>query len=266
MGASWLPWGRYFVKKPSMIYGAIPAGGRGSRLQPIGFSKELAPVGRRAVIEHLIERMVLAGIDKIFINTTEDKTDLIVYLASKSPYSKNCIFLVRERRGLLDGIVQPAQFLKADDELYFGLPDTIWYPKDCYKTLTGHPGSLVLGLFDTGSPHRFDAVTTDASDRIQLIEVKVPNPQSKWTWGIGKIRISEVPRLLSPKKMKQITENGPLCGLVLNAYAQRYPAYGLRFANSSYLDIGSREDYAQAEAFVKRYEHSTCIGSAGTGL
>ena len=58
-----------------MKYGSIPAGGLGTRLQPLGFSKELAPVAHKAVIEYLIERMLLAGIDKIFINTAEDKTD-----------------------------------------------------------------------------------------------------------------------------------------------------------------------------------------------
>ncbi len=58
-----------------MIYGSIPAGGRGTRLQPIGFSKELAYVGGKAIIEHLIERMVIAGIKNIFINTASDKTD-----------------------------------------------------------------------------------------------------------------------------------------------------------------------------------------------
>ena len=74
-----------------MKYGSIPAGGLGTRLQPIGFSKELAPVTRRAVIEFLIERMVSAGIDKIFINTAEDKSELIRYLSTKSIYKDNLI-------------------------------------------------------------------------------------------------------------------------------------------------------------------------------
>ena len=67
-----------------MKYGSIPAGGLGTRLQPIGFSKELAPVGRRAVIEYLIERMISAGIDKIFINTSEDKLTLHISDFSKT--------------------------------------------------------------------------------------------------------------------------------------------------------------------------------------
>src|SRR3989304_4398295 len=108
-----------------MIYGSIPAGGKGSRLQPIGFSKELALIGRKAVIEYLIERMVLAGINNIFINTAADKNDLISYLAKKSRYRDKLIFTVKARKGLQDGILTPAKFLKPREVLYFGLPDTI---------------------------------------------------------------------------------------------------------------------------------------------
>lgn len=172
-----------------MKYGSIPAGGQGLRLQPIGFSKELVPVAGRAVIEYLIERMVFAGIDKIFINTAEDKADLIRYLSSKSPHAEKLIFLVRPRRGLLDGIVLPEQFLREDDVLYFGLPDTIWYPTNAFAQLDQINANLVLGLFDTGTPERFDSVVIDTKNRIQSIEVKVKKPKTKWTWAIGKMTV-----------------------------------------------------------------------------
>ena len=49
------------------MWGVIPAAGRGSRIQPLAFSKELLPVGSRleggverpcAVSEYLVERMI----------------------------------------------------------------------------------------------------------------------------------------------------------------------------------------------------------------
>lgn len=232
-----------------MIYGSIPAGGLGTRLQPLGFAKELAPVGRRAVIEHLIERMLIGGIDRIFVNTSEDKCDLIRFLAAKSTYRNHVIFLVRERKGLLDGIVQPAAFLRPDDELCFGLPDTIWFPKDCFKPVAAHPGAMVLGLFDTGVPSKFDAVLTDVSGRIQEIQVKVPSPKAKWTWGIGKVRVSEVPAL------ERLAQNQsaavPLFGVAVGDYARTHAAYGIQFSDSRYLDIGSADDYGLAESFLR---------------
>ena len=235
-----------------MRYGSIPAGGLGTRLQPLGFSKELAPVARRAVIEYLIERLILAGIDKIFINTAEDKLDLIRYLAHKSPYKNNLIFLVRERQGLLDGIVLPEQFLREDDELYFGLPDTLWYPKDGFVQLDTLPGELVLGLFDTGTPKRFDSVVIDKDSKIQSIEVKVPAPKSKWTWAMGKLSVR------SARLLRQFTSelgDHPLFGQAMHLYCQKHPGFALQLPASHCLDIGTPDDYAKAEAFVKAYEN-----------
>ena len=224
-----------------MKYGSIPAGGLGVRLQPLGFSKELSPVAGRAVIEYLLERLLLAGVDKIFINTAEDKTDLIRYLSTKSPYSDKLIFLVRPRTGLLDGIVLPEQFLRPDDELYFGLPDTIWHPKDGFIQLQQQKGDLVLGLFDTGAPEKFDSVVIDSKNQIKSIEVKVKQPKTKWTWAIGKLRV-EVARSLKPN---------PLFGASLHQYCQTNPGYAVELAGSACLDIGIPEDYAFADAFVK---------------
>jgi glucose-1-phosphate thymidylyltransferase len=234
-----------------MKYGSIPAGGLGTRLQPIGFSKELAPVAGRAVIEYLIERMCLAGISNIFITAAEDKTDLIRYLATKSPYRDNLIFLVRERKGLFDGIAQPAQFLRDDDELFFGLPDTIWYPKSAFRKIDEQQGRLVLGLFETDTPERFDSVSIDDNNRISEIQVKVKNPKSSWTWGIGKFQVSEVPKLHNyAKNQKGI----PLFGVAMNKYAVKNPAFAIQLAKSSYIDIGQPEEYRRAEDFVEKYE------------
>lgn len=227
-----------------MKYGSIPAGGLGARLQPIGFSKELVPVSGRAVIEYLIERMVLAGIKKIFINTAEDKADLIRYLASKSPHAEKFIFLVRPRRGLLDGVVLPEQFLREDDILYFGLPDTIWYPKDGFVQVDKQPGELVLGLFDTGTPERFDSVVIDKKNKIQSIKVKVKNPPSKWTWAIGKMTV----------KVARSLPHLSLFGESMNVYAQQQSAYAIELKNSSCLDVGTLEDYSLANQFVKNHE------------
>lgn len=235
-----------------MCYGSIPAGGLGSRLQPIGFSKELAPIGRRAVIEYLIERMVLAGIDKIFINTAEDKTDLIRYLATKSPYKNNLIFLVRDRNGLLDGVVLPEQFLHEEDELYFGLPDTIWFPKNGFKRVRDQSGELVLGLFDTGTPERFDSVVIDKNREIESIEVKTKLPKTKWTWAIGKMTVRAA-RLLRKYEKKLKLSPGEF-GVAMNAYAQDHPAYAVQLSHSSCLDIGIPDDYERAEAFVKQHQ------------
>ena len=70
------------------MWGIIPAAGMGSRIQPLAFSKELLPVGcrldgdierPRAVSEYLVERMLLAGVDKIAFVISPGKGDIIQY-------------------------------------------------------------------------------------------------------------------------------------------------------------------------------------------
>lgn len=234
-----------------MKYGTIPAGGLGTRLQPIGFSKELVPVHGRAVIEYLLARMCEARIDKIFVNTAPDKTDLIKYLAEKSEYRDKLIFLVRERKGLLDGIVLPESYLSETDELYFGLPDTIWYPTDGFAQLDKQAGDLVLGLFDTGTPKRFDSVTTNDTNQIQSIKVKSDKPQSDWTWGIGKMSVKVARELRIYEKM---LGDKPLFGEAMNLYCQDHPGFAHKLEGSSYLDIGIPEDYQRADSFVTSHE------------
>lgn len=235
-----------------MKYGSIPAGGLGVRAN-LPFSKELAPVARRPVIEYLISRMLSSGIDKIFINTAEDKTDLIRYLSTKSPYRDHLAFLVRPRRGLLDGVVLPAEFLKPDDELYFGLPDTIWYPQDAFSQLDAKGSDLVLGLFDTGTPEKFDSVVIDASSQIKSIDVKVSDPKTKWTWAMGKMSVTVANKLRIIEAEHQLGPGD--FGKAMYLYCQNNHGYAIELANSHCIDIGIPDEYDRADAFVKKYEN-----------
>ena len=70
------------------MWGIIPAAGRGSRIQPLAFSKELLPVGGRsqdgverpcAVSEYLIERLILGGADRLCFVIAPGKSDILEY-------------------------------------------------------------------------------------------------------------------------------------------------------------------------------------------
>src|ERR1043165_8257940 len=74
------------------MWGIVPAAGRGSRIQPLAFSKELLPVGSRvlhdtrrpcAVSEYLLERMIRGGADKICFVIGAGKSDILEYFGAR---------------------------------------------------------------------------------------------------------------------------------------------------------------------------------------
>jgi dTDP-glucose pyrophosphorylase len=232
-------------------FGSIPAGGEGTRMQPLGFSKELLPVDGKAVIEHLIERMVLAGVDKIFVNISSNKSDIVQYISEKSPYADNCIFMVRERKGLLDGVVQPRPFLRGGNRLYFGLPDTIWFPKDGFQRIDADSSDVSLGLFDSGTPEKFDAVYANKDGVVHSIVVKHPEPTTKWTWGIGSMAVDMIDTLLTIAE--KIPSENVLMGEVLDRFAKDHRVVSTKIAKSSYIDIGEPKQFRKVEDFVQSY-------------
>src|SRR4051794_1643280 len=129
------------------MWGLIPAAGRGSRIQPLAFSKELLPVGSRldhgverprAVSEYLIERMLLAGTDKICFVIGPGKSDILEYYGGAETISAHVSFVIqRTPAGLCDAIFQTAPLIDAEETVLIGLPDTIWFPRDGFAKLFG---------------------------------------------------------------------------------------------------------------------------------
>src|SRR3954451_22288906 len=99
------------------MWGIIPAAGRGSRIQPLAFSKELLPVGSRvhgdvqrpcAVSEYLVQRMIRGGADKICFVIAPGKTDIMGYYGTEficEHGSAKIAYVVQPRpSGLCDAI------------------------------------------------------------------------------------------------------------------------------------------------------------------
>ena len=130
------------------MIGIIPAAGAGQRIQPLGCSKELLPVGSRvvtdlegrsaerpkAVSEYLVERMIAAGAEQIAMVVSPEKTDIVRYYAERE-YAAEIFYVVqRQPRGLCDAIFRAEPFAAPHDRVLIGLPDTIWFPENGYRT------------------------------------------------------------------------------------------------------------------------------------
>src|SRR2546423_3992012 len=95
------------------MWGFIPAAGRGTRIQPLAFSKELLPVGSRidegterpcAVSEYLLERMILGGATKICFVISPGKADILNYYGAGSKLAPIAYVVQPQPSGLCDAI------------------------------------------------------------------------------------------------------------------------------------------------------------------
>ena len=176
------------------MWGIIPAAGRGSRIQPLAFSKELLPVGSRtlddtqrpcAVSEYLVERLIRGGADRICFVIGAGKSDILEYYSGRYR-DADLAYVVQPRpAGLCDAIFRAAPLISPEEQVGIGLPDTVWFPEDVLASLPDDTLSFLL--FPVQRPEFFDAVVTDEAGRIQQIQVKQSNAQSNWIWGAFKM-------------------------------------------------------------------------------
>jgi glucose-1-phosphate thymidylyltransferase len=237
------------------MWGIVPAAGNGTRIQPLAFSKELLPVGSRvengierprAVSEYLVERMLLAGADRICFVISPTKSDILRYCGSSFGTAHLAYAVQPEPRGLCDAVFRALPLIQLGEAVSIGLPDTIWFPEEGLTALPDDRLSLLL--FPVDHPELFDAVVTEPDGRVLEIQVKQPQPGSRWVWGAFRMPggiLHELYRLWCERE--QCDE---YLGTLINAWLARGgQAYGMR-AGNAYVDVGTLNGYRQAIALL----------------
>jgi hypothetical protein len=91
-------------------------------------------------------------------------------------------------------------------------------------------------------PQFFDAVISHEDGRVKEIQVKQPNPESKWIWGAFKMPGSDFASLYELWQRR----GDEYIGTLVNAWlAEGHEAWSVR-AGTSYLDVGAMEGYFEA--------------------
>lgn len=233
------------------MWGLVPAAGRGSRIQPLAFSKELLPVGRRseggidrpcAVGEYLLERMVQGGADKICFVISPGKSDIIEYFGGAYGGATVAYVVQPEPSGLCDAIFRAAPLIRDDEHVLIGLPDTIWFPSSGFSELSD--GGLSFLLFPVERPEFFDAVVLDASGRVSEIQVKMEGAKSNWIWGAFKMtgRVMHDLHLLWCRRERR----DEYIGTLVNAYIEAGGTASGVPAGRAYVDVGTFNGYRAA--------------------
>src|SRR4051812_44664993 len=219
------------------MWGVVPAAGRGSRIQPLAFSKELLPVGSRtegsierpcAVSEYLVERMVRGGADKICFVISPGKSDIMQYFGACFGSTPIAYVVQQQPTGLCDAVFAANPVIERDAPVIVGLPDTVWFPETGLAQLPDDVLSFLL--FPVDRPEFFDAVVLDG-DRVLEIQVKQRNAASNWIWGAFKMpgHVFETLRQLWLRRERQ----DEYFGTLVNAYlADGGQALGVRAGES----------------------------------
>jgi glucose-1-phosphate thymidylyltransferase len=238
------------------MLGVIPAAGAGSRIQPLAFSKELLPVGvrldggverPRAVSEYLVERLILAGADRLCVVISPGKSDILAYYGGSVDGVPICYAVQPSPAGLCDAVFRALPFARPGETMAVGLPDTVWFPRDA---LAGLPDDrLSFLLFPVKSPQLFDAVVTDDDGAVLDIQVKTPRPTSCWVWGAFKAPVSVMTAL--ERLWRERDGQDQYIGTLVNQYlAHGGRATGVR-AGVSYVDVGTLHGYREAMTLLQ---------------
>lgn len=237
------------------MWGIVPAAGRGSRIQPLAFSKELLPVGSRvlddvqrpcAVGEYLVERMIRGGADKICFVIGAGKSDILEYFGAQFGPAHLVYVVQPHPAGLCDAIFRAHPLIGPDETVAVGLPDTVWFPDSGFASLPDDELSFLL--FPVAQPQFFDAVVLDETDGVQEIRVKQENPGSRWIWGAFKMPARIFHQLRELWLARDCRDE--YLGTLVNAYlAQGGRARGCR-AGHAYVDVGTLDGYRTAMALL----------------
>jgi glucose-1-phosphate thymidylyltransferase len=238
------------------MWGVVPAAGRGSRIQPLAFSKELLPVGSRtnggneqprAVSEYLLERMVAGGADKICFVISPGKSDILEYYGGSYDGATISYVVQPEPAGLCDAIFRASPFVSGCEPVIVGLPDTIWFPKSALQRLPDDKLSFLL--FPVDQPQYFDAVLLGEQNVVREIQVKSPDASSNWIWGAFKMPAQILRELEAHWKRRERRDE--YIGTLVNSWLKEGgEAFGVK-AGASYVDVGTLNGYRAAMSLLQ---------------
>jgi glucose-1-phosphate thymidylyltransferase len=243
------------------MIGIIPAAGAGERIQPLGCSKELLPVGSRtidgqerpkAVAEYLVERMIAAGAEQICLVISSEKTDIIKYFCERD-YAAELFYVLQQRPlGLCDALFRAEPFARKHDQVLIGLPDTIWFPENAYRPALAalNAVEVSLVLFPVSNPEIFDAVVCDELGYVSKVQVKTESAESQWIWGAI---TTSGPAFHALKLLWDSRHRADVyIGDLFNAYIAAGNSIRGVHAGELYMDVGTLEGYRSAQELLRR--------------
>ena len=155
--------------------GIVLAGGAGTRLHPItrGVSKQLLSIYDKPMVYYPLSVLMLAGIRKILIITTqEDQSSFQRLLGNGSQFGIDLTYAIQPKpEGLAQAFIIGADFI-GKDNVALVLGDNIFYGAKlediCREAATQVEGATVFGYY-VKDPERFGVVEFDKNFKAAAI-------------------------------------------------------------------------------------------------
>jgi glucose-1-phosphate thymidylyltransferase len=178
--------------------GVLPAAGRGTRLAPLRYPKELLPityepvggngtgVRARAVAEYALGAIAGAEAERVLLVVAPWKLDVLNYFGDGRHVGLEICYLYQEEARGLPYAVDLARSWTRGEHVVFAMPDTIITPVDTGARLrerylaTG--ADLALAVFPTAEPRRLAPVVLLGGRVIRVLD-KPRDPPVSNTWG-----------------------------------------------------------------------------------
>ncbi len=250
------------------IVGLIPAAGKGTRLAPLPFSKELFPLGYqrflvngdmqwrpKVVSQYLIDNMILAGIRRFFIILGSGKEAIMEYFGNGRRLGVDITYLFQEELYGMPFALDLARPWLHEEIVAFGMPDTVIQPLDAYRRLLcAHVGShadLTLGAFPTWTPWKFGMIELVCEERVIRNVDKPQQTTLKYMWGLA-CWSKSFTELMSSFLQTNIPGSHEIVLAQIFQYAVEVglDVRALRFDDGQYLDIGTVDELRLA---IERY-------------
>jgi glucose-1-phosphate thymidylyltransferase len=175
--------------------GLVPAAGRGTRLAPLRYPKELLPIvyepadggaRLRPVAEYALESLVDAGVSRTVVIVAPWKLEVVNYLGDGSHLGTDIAYLFQEEaRGLAHALDLARGWTKGSN-VVFVMPDTLFTPSGALRSLRkayeSADADLALAVFPTQDAHRLGPVVL-SDQRVLRVFDKPADPPAMNTWG-----------------------------------------------------------------------------------
>jgi glucose-1-phosphate thymidylyltransferase len=236
--------------------GVLPAAGRGSRLAPLRYPKELLPiiyepaggdgagVRARAVAEYALAAIASADADRVLLVVAPWKLDVLNYFGDGRHVGLEIGYLYQEEARGLPYALDLARSWTRGDHVIFAMPDTITTPGDALARLrdryleTG--ADLALAVFPAAEPERLGPVLLDG-DRVTEVLDKPARPPAANTWGAAIWSDAFADLLHDGLAGRPDDSAEPVIGHFFDlAVRQGLKVIGVPFPGGSFEDAGTR--------------------------